>query len=410
MPFVLIIADDLTGAADTGVKFTATGPVTLIGLEHGAVWDGLGNLSVNTETRNEPAQSIAGSLRRLNNALNSNRPELVYKKVDSCLRGFIGLELSVILEVMGFQAALVAPAYPEFKRATIEGIHLVGGLPVSETESGRDPIRPVLDSRLSAVVGEGHNFPVETLPLNLIRRGSGAVAETLEKLLSSKGKFILASDAETTEDLNTLAKAALGFQNKLLLSGSAGLAGAVAKELRQGPPNSRAHSEPNSPGGPAIFFGGSTSHALKDQLEFLALNDQGNMVTLDVESLIHDWEQLLPSPSLDKPLIVSLPNPQYEPDGSEKHSSHQIIRAFGQLAAELVRRDKPKTIFVSGGDTAREVLGALSIRRLAIESEISPGVVFLSYGPMSILTKSGGFGAKDLLSRLYRQYLSPSPH
>jgi uncharacterized protein YgbK (DUF1537 family) len=201
-----------------------------------------------------------------------------------------------------------------------------------------------------------------------------------------------------------LAQAALGFEDKLLLSGSAGLAGAISDQLHKGV--SSINEDLPWPTGPVIFFGGSTSKTLRAQLDYLVENDHSNMITLDLDSLINNWEQLLPSPSLDEPLIVNLPCHQYEPDGSEKHSSHQIIRAFGQLAAQLVRRDKPKTIFLSGGDTAREVLRALEIRELYIQSEISPGVVFLSCGNMSILTKSGGFGSNDLLSQLYRRYLS----
>jgi uncharacterized protein YgbK (DUF1537 family) len=301
----------------------------------------------------------------------------------------------------------VAPAYPEFKRVTVDGLHLVDGVPVSSTESGRDPRRPVLDSRLATVVGEGHDLKVVALELALVRRGSEAVAVRLGELLDSSEGFIVAADAETDRDLEVLAQASLGFREKLLLAGSGGLAQALAdpKNLPRTPagppPSASALGTTDAPKRPAVFFGGSSLESLRRQLDLLADLTGGALITLDVESLLNGWELLLPAAEPGRPLIVNLPPPDYAPDGGEIHSSLEIIRAFGRMAAGVVRTQAPRTVFLSGGDTAREVLRALAVEELWIRSEICPGVVFLSAGPLSVLTKSGGFGSSDLLTELW---------
>jgi uncharacterized protein YgbK (DUF1537 family) len=161
--------------------------------------------------------------------------------------------------------------------------------------------------------------------------------------------------------------------------------------------------------GPCIFFGGSASETLRAQLALLAERHGAELVTLDLEALLSGCPVLLPAPANGRPLVVNLPKPEASPDGGERYLSLQVIRAFGRLAAEVVKKSSPGTIFLSGGDTAREVLGALDLSELWIKSEISPGVVLLGSESMSVLTKSGSFGAEDLLCRLYQDYLSPGP-
>lgn len=449
MPDTLIIADDLTGAADTGVKFAAKNPVRLSSLEaaEAASKGGCAALSVNTETRSMPASSVPGELARLAPLAQALPPSaLLYKKIDSCLRGHVGLELGLLAEICGRGLVLLAPAYPRLGRATIGGVHLVCGKPVAETEHARDPIRPVTDSSLASVAARENKLRVENLALESVRQGPEKIRKTLDSLLKSDGKndngAVVCADAETDGDLAALAEAALSFRDKILLSGSGGfaeaLAGALGRQpasrgdaqgaeamrqnaMRQNamrqdivfdgalpashPPNPLESHAPAQLRGPAVFFGGSASDTLRAQLSHLSSQNGGELVTLDLEALLSGWPILLPAPSSVRPLIINLPKPARGPDGEDKFTSLQVIKAFGRLAAEVVRKNSPGTVFLSGGDTAREVLSALGVKELWIRSELAPGVVLLSTETMAVLTKSGSFGSEDLLSGLYRSHL-----
>ena len=105
---VLALADDLTGALETGAKFAARGIETLV-----AAAGACRVLAVNTESRHLAASEAAGLVAR---AVAANPARLIYKKTDSTLRGNIGAELGALLEVHPDSPLIYVPAYPELGR------------------------------------------------------------------------------------------------------------------------------------------------------------------------------------------------------------------------------------------------------------------------------------------------------
>ncbi|MDL2260115.1 hypothetical protein LJB99_04505 [Deltaproteobacteria bacterium OttesenSCG-928-K17] len=469
----LIIADDLTGAADTGVKFTACGPIDLInagprqgnalpqfsgGLNVSAACEdksGLApwGLAVATETRNAPAEDVPEALAGAAALSGDSPPDFIYKKIDSCLRGHVGLELKYLVENLSYRAALVAPAYPAFKRVTKNGLHYIDGRPVSETELANDPIRPVRDSRLAKVIADGHELPVHGLALELVRQGSQALLKEVERRLQSEERCLFALDAENDADLDIVAEAGLEAKDRLILAGSAGLAEALARRLSPGPPEAdpamprRGNAPPQFSGGldvsagngldspltaikrrpgPILFFGGSASETLREQLQRLALDWEAEILTLNPADLMAGREPAMPDVADGQTLVINLPRPgprrgnappqlggDLNVSAGNEHdslltakqapwSSLDLIAAFGRRAAAVIHQLKPGAIFLSGGDTARAVLEALDISRLHIKAEIRPGVVLLSHRDMAVVTKSGTFGEAGLLSEVRR--------
>ena len=405
MENVWIVADDLTGAADTGVKFTQDGPVRLVSLSPGhAAKLGKGPLAVNTETRNSGPGDVLGVFGSLAKSLEESGPSLVYKKIDSVLRGLIALEVATLMRLSNRLGAIVAPAYPRFDRVTVDGIHLVKGSPVNSTETGKDPLRPVTDSTLSGAIGNVPGVEVIELRLAEIAKGPDRVLDILKAIISKKSPFIVACDAKTEEDLATLAEAGYALKEKLVLAGSAGLADPLSSILSKGP---KKIANPLRLKGPALFFGGSASTSLRAQLRFLAENDGASLITLDLDKLMSGEPRKLEPIALaeSSPLIYNLPAPVE--GAAPKWDSRAIAEAFGAFAAKIIRASSPKTVFLSGGDTAREVLKSLEAADIEIVSELSPGVVHLTAGGLSLLTKSGGFGPPELLSELWRGSLAP---
>ena len=65
-------------------------------------------------------------------------PRLVFKKIDSTLRGPVPDEVAAAMEVFGRRSALVCPAFPAAGRVVRGGEVLVYGEPLRETEYVRD--------------------------------------------------------------------------------------------------------------------------------------------------------------------------------------------------------------------------------------------------------------------------------
>jgi uncharacterized protein YgbK (DUF1537 family) len=174
-----MLADDLTGACDAGAAFALAGLRTCVVWREDVAWpDDAGMLVVSTETRAATPEAAKDKIHRMCGRL--DRP-LIYKKIDSVLRGPVEAEIRAAMECGGFARAVVCPALPEQGR-TVQG--------------GRVFV---------------HGVALET------RLPSGGGVET--------------PDAETTADLRRIALA-LGAQAESTLAvGSAGLAVELARVL-----------------------------------------------------------------------------------------------------------------------------------------------------------------------------------
>ena len=171
----VVIADDLTGSNDTGIQFLEAGyrslvildPAELSSLEdHGAT-------VVDTESRNAAAAEAARVMGAVADYLEPMRGRrIVYKKVDSTLRGNIAVEVAVLEHRLGLPVTVFAPAYPRNGRTVRDGLLLLDGVPVAETEMGRDPRKPVVTSSLQKTLrGEEGWETVRHVARDAIRNG-----------------------------------------------------------------------------------------------------------------------------------------------------------------------------------------------------------------------------------------------
>jgi uncharacterized protein YgbK (DUF1537 family) len=404
---VLIIADSLTSSAESGVKFAASGPVKLVNLSDRdwSIFNGI--LTVDTNTLNQDPQNIPSILAKIKPLLGQSQPNLILKNVDSCLGGFIGLETASLLDSLDLDFALVAPASPENGHITLKGIQMVGHKPIHTTDYGNFCQKPLFDSRLKNIISQDHNLRVESLEIDLIRKGPPAVEEKLKYFLSKGGKFLVACDSEFFFDLEMLVKGSKAFSSRMLFSGSVGLAGVIA-ELSNCPKHNWLDDEfhPPSPIDPIIFFGGSYSSCLREQFEKMTDDHYGEIVDLRVEALFGERHPTLPLPSIRHPLILTLSPADSHPSLRVKYPLNEINNKFGQLAADLIKNRQYSTFFIAGGDLAGDTLKALGLNEIWIRSEFFPGVPFCSAGPLSLLTKADNYGPPEILSELYQQLLN----
>lgn len=203
---IWLLADDLTGACDAGVAFLRAGMGVRVWTGARASFDSAESVqAVVTASRHLAETEAARIVSETSAVFLSNAGALVFKKVDSTLRGPIAAELIAAQQTLGKQAILLAPAFPATGRTVRNGIL------ESEDASGerqRIPIRNLFSKDLQDRIA-------------LIHR-----AEELAPVLSS-GKTILICDSATQEDLDALARAAQPLP-RLLYAGSAGLARAIA--------------------------------------------------------------------------------------------------------------------------------------------------------------------------------------
>jgi len=382
-----LIADDLTGACDAGALFCGRSRVGVF-LDAAAPGPEWAIAVVDTESRAlGPAaagRAVRAVAERLGERLGGG---LVFKKIDSTLRGAVGAELEAVLAATGRRAALVCPAFPAQGRTVVQGILRVSGIPAHESPTGSDPDYPGCTSDVVEILSRGAGRPVRRLPLEDVRAGRNAIAGSL----AGTGVAIIAADAETDVDLDSLAVAAVRDPS-LVLAGSAGLARAAAAAL--------GHAGPTIPlpeGRAWLIVCGSLHPASRAQ--YRALHATG-LATLTVGGgAAPDVAPLVAELRGGRAALIA--------SSDEPGSRDETARRLAGAAAAVLAVIRPDLTAVTGGETAHALFRALGASRLELLGSPMSGLalgdmVVNGASTLPLLTKAGGFGPADLFVTLLK--------
>lgn len=356
-----VIADDLTGAADTAVAFAAPGPAIVL-LDTAHDLPAAPCVAIDTDTRGRTAAEAAARTAHAA-GLAARAGFSVYKKIDSMLRGHVATELAAtarsVAEVRGTRVLTVlAPAFPATGRTTVDGITYVRGAPLA--------------TRLDL-----NGFTVQRAGLTEVR--SGRLPALLASATATGADLVLV-DAEQTTDLAAVAAAAAALPD-VILAGSGGL----ARHLRPATPAEPPRLDVD---GPVLLLVGSAHKVARAQTAALA-----GLVTSVV---LGDDVALAAALDRGEDVLVT-PDPA-EPVRAER--AGEIAAALGSgLAAHAGRIG---VLVATGGDTARAALNARGLDRARVVGELEPGVVLLDAGGLPVVTKSGAFGDENTMVRVLR--------
>ncbi|WP_291637536.1 four-carbon acid sugar kinase family protein, partial [Clostridium sp.] len=257
----LIIADDFTGANDTGVQLRKRGIKTDVMFEFTNIEDKEKSYVIDTESRGQSQEEAYKNVElKIKNAF-KNDFNYVFKKVDSTLRGNIASEIKAVDKYYNADFIIFAPAYPDSRRTTIDGIQKINGSPITETEIAKDPIKPVEIDNINLLLKEEFDEEVTHVYLKEIREN---------KMDLSKGR-IFTFDSETNEDLIAIVREIIAHSKKVLWVGSAGLADSILKV--------------KMPTKPSIAVIGSISEVSRKQLHY-AKSKGINIINVDIESVL----------------------------------------------------------------------------------------------------------------------------
>ena len=377
-----MIADDLTGAAEAGVAFSRGGRSVVLVLGRQADRASSSDhrnadvLVIDTDTREAqpgPARvAVSAAMRDIGAGC------IVLKKVDSLLRGNIADEVAAIRAASADRLVIVAPALPTLDRPTRNGVPYVAGRPLRDTDAWRGEAADA-PHRLNDVVAG------EAVELEDIRQERDSLAAKLSEL-GAADKAALC-DAESDSDLRAIVRAGLAADRDVLWVGSAGLAQALAGELR--PDECSARSvPPRTSGAQYVAILGSTSAVAHSQAR--ALEAAGaTWRQLPADDLIRSPEGLIGriSATIGDNLVVTV-------SGEVQHGQRHAV-ARGLAIATAAVAAAPPCLVLSGGATARAVLTHRGVNTLALTGEIEPGVVSCvpdDDSSTEVITKAGSFG------------------
>ena len=361
----LLIADDLTGACDAAVPFAARGLRSIVRVARGTNPTRADVLAVSTESRDLAPAEIRCALAAVAADDQAGSAARVFKKIDSTLRGNTGLEIVAALEFFDCEAAVVCPAFPRMHRVVEGGFLRLTNAPQFT------PVEIAARLRLQSGQACAHT-------------GADGIAAIL-----GTGTRIVSVDANCDDDLDRIAATLFSMGRRILWTGSAGLASALARLLGEG------HAPTPAPvsSGAALFCIGSDHD--------VTLAQQDALLAQRPSLLLHPH-------STSREVICD----------ALARGQHVILRiSRGRVSVEQVRdaiTGAPAAALVlSGGDTASLVCRAAGVRRIELCDEIVVGLPRgVAHGGefdgISIAAKSGGFGDRDALIQVADYFECPN--
>lgn len=386
---VVVVADDFTGANDAGVSLALGGKKVGVAF-HLPFTSDVDVLVLNSDSRALRAAESAEKLALFASDIAS--ATWLVKKIDSTMRGNVGAEIDALLTLSGKQLAVVAPAFPAAGRITHNGLCLVKGKLLTQTEFASDPKTPVLSDDIAEIIGTQSTRACFSV----------CPGELKGKLAGTTGLLIV--DAQTDHDLDLIIDAVLSSDSRPLLVGSAGLCDALSRRLA--PPKKQR----------LLAVVGSMSEAAQLQLRKAQSHPDVTSILIDINDVFSNEFDSYISSITDvlrhgcHCIVYTCPNTGarhqierlcQQQGLSRAELGEKVCSFLGELTRKALEHEPADALYVSGGDVAMAVASAFAASGFQITGQVATCVPFGNFLGCSwrrpVMTKAGGFGNETTL-------------
>lgn len=379
---LFVLADDMTGAMDTAVKFVEAGLKTYVAIHSDDVLSGQGAqvTVLNVDSRHLSAQEAYQVVFEATRKAMESGAEYFYKKVDSSLRGNIGAELSAMLDATKERKLVFLPAFPRMGRTTRNGYHWINGSLVEHSEFGTDPFESVTDSYIPNIIAQQSEVQV-----TIHSPGPADLQDGINVF-----------DSSSEEDIRSSVRELFHSNQLRVMAGSAGLAEALPEYLKT--TAQKPSCNPNSKR--MLVLCGSVNPVARRQIGYAI--GQGFSYYLYQDALLADglseshYRDIRAEWDKGDPLIVASPPTPVTDRERLARDREQVSRSFSTLFARFLDDGTEAVFLVTGGDTLYAALRNLGIQAIEPKCELLPGAVY-SHAQhkgktVELITKAGGFG------------------
>lgn len=409
---ILILADDFTGGNAVSARFSQAGyrAVTLnwehlVGLD--AVPSRFEVVVVCTDSRHAAHDIAADRVARILG--DEGKPGFVGIRIDSTLRGAIGVMTRTALEVMRGRAkrgviAVCVPAHPSAGRHTVNGRQLLEGVPLEDTELARDPLNPAATSDVMSVITaaglRGGLIDLDAVkgPRDDLRRSFAALSESCD---------VIAIDATSEDHLLAIAEAVADLCRDLdVLAVDPGpFSVALADALGL-------HSERRERAvAPILGVIGSASELTAAQMNRLVARPEiGSVVAqfdpsglrIDAAAAAEELGRAFEAAPSGGHVVLSIARDRGGADALSVEDMNRLVVDLAGVASKAMLQHPVGAVFCTGGDLTSALLSALGASGIEVEHEVLPlavaGVVQGGrWDGLPIVTKGGMVGGDDAI-------------
>ncbi|SCJ55085.1 Uncharacterized protein conserved in bacteria [uncultured Flavonifractor sp.] len=397
----LIVADDFTGANDTGVQLKRRGVPTSVVFSSEFIASE-GSFVLDTESRALGPEEAAAAVRAGLKGVDLTAFGRVMKKVDSTLRGSVAAEIKAVDELYGSELVVFTPALPDLGRTTVGGVHLLKGIPITRTELAKDPKTPVTEDNITRLLEAVYDEPVTHISEDQVSAG---------EIDFSAGR-VFTCDSATNADLRSVIQAAVATGKRTLWVGTAAMADHLLGVEVDVPP--------------ALAVVASVSAVSREQVNFAA-GEGIPLVSVPIPELLTGEQKLetcvaqtvaLLKEGKDAILASSASCNRAELDrsvavGEKLNMTREQVSGYtqmvmGRMTKAILEQTPISGMFLTGGDTALGFFMEARSLGSSIVTEIAVGIPMmrLSGGPfagLKVVTKAGAFGKEDAITFALRK-------
>jgi D-threonate/D-erythronate kinase len=357
---IVVIADDFTGAAELAGISLRYGLSVSVHLDNN-IDANADVVVVSTDSRSMQKAVAIYCTADAVEAIIKHEPSLIYKKIDSVLRGYVIDEVKVQMELSEKNKAFICPANPSLQRTISNGEYFINEKKITETGFINDPEFPISNAKVTAIVNDE---TVQVLKHN--------------DWLPVEG--IVIGEAESTEDIKAWAAA---IDESWMLVGAGDFYTALLERNYQVKPQQKFDFQ-----SPHLYVCGT---AFKERKEFMK---KISCCSYLPDVITEDWlEQTGDMVKQQGKAVIAI---------DESNETALTLRtAMAKAVTAIIARENIKEIFIEGGSTAAAVLEELNIKKLTPVNELSRGVVRMKAGDLFITVKPGSYQLPNEITALY---------
>lgn len=413
---IVVICDDLTGANATGVKLSKNGFKTATVI-HGlpVPESGYDAICLDTDSRYVPENQARNRVTAaLKESTKNGQANIYSKRIDSTLRGNIGIEIESMLEFLGEDAiAIVVSSFPDSGRTTIGGFLLVDNIPLQQTDVATDPVRPIRTSKVGEIIQFQTDLPITTVGLDVVLDGR----EKLEKELNrvKQNTRIICIDAVTDEHIDLIADVVKDIQTPVLSVDPGPYTATYASKKMKHAKKSQKYlitigSVTSQTGLQIDYFTQKTKvKPIYVSPEDLATftdkwGNEVNRVVKKAEETLQHTDILLITTYHPGHKVLDLPSKALKEDTTEEGLAKRITDGLGSISRRVLEnnRDAFKGCYLSGGDVTASVGSITRAYGIELRDEIIPLAAFGNFiggylDGMPVVTKGGMIGDRKAL-------------
>ncbi|MGN0332053.1 MAG: four-carbon acid sugar kinase family protein [Lachnospiraceae bacterium] len=443
MPLIGAVADDLTGATTTGVLLARSKARTAVYFNEEAAQraEGVNELDailISSNSRPLPANEAYDKVKSATIALKNMGVKYFSKRIDTTLRGGVGVEVDAMLDQVGEDAiAVVVPAMPQSRRILVGGYSVIDGVALINTPVAQDVRTPVKENYIPRLLAGQTRRQVGLVTLDKVLAGEEAIREALSAE-RERGCGVIVVDGITLEDVEKIAKACISLKWNVVAVDPGPFTSKLAfyRDLIKA-------EEPNLPpeadetGKTVLIAAGSATPVTKKQMAVLCedprhvrvsvepipLIEGGDTAVAEVKKAVDRAVELLTSDNQPRAILFETAlhgellnlseedNKRHYAGGMSANRINAGLGAIISQVLEKVGREKIAGLYTTGGDTMVNVCYQLGVECLEVMDYVIPqtdvGRLVGSYDGLPVVGKGGLTGndntACDIVTRLFRE-------